>query len=100
MNRKEKISYIQRCITDKKINHNYIKTFIEIHEIRICHEDSYEVIRNKVFYDTTILAGKILREIQNNFEDINLISQKEENSIYWEPIDDESFEKVKLKVNS
>ena len=24
MNRKEKISYIQRCITDKKINHNYI----------------------------------------------------------------------------
>ena len=35
MNRKEKISYIQRCITDKKINHNYIKTFIEIHEIKV-----------------------------------------------------------------
>ncbi len=88
-------------LTAHQMNEDYdAGPIIDIHEIRICHEDSYEVIRNKVFYDTTILAGKILSEIQNNFEDINLISQKEENSIYWEPIDDESFEEVKLKVNS
>lgn len=73
---------------------------IEIHKVLFPDTYDYHDIRNKVFFDTTAMAGKILKKIQINFEGLNITPQKEEDSKYWEPIDDNTLEKVKLKIKS
>ena len=55
MNKREKISYIQRCITDQKINHNYIKTFIEIHEIKYTENMNGSFVNLSIFSSEDIV---------------------------------------------
>ena len=82
MNRKEKISYIQRCITDKKINHNYIKTFIEMHEIK------YTENMNGSFVNLSILNDELIDLLYDYiFKNLNNKIEIERNNIIKESIE-------------
>ena len=46
------------------------------------------------------MAGITLKNIQQNSSKIKLISQNEQNAMYWDPMDDTTFSSIRQKVDS
>ena len=73
---------------------------IDTRFIKLDEQDTYQDIRNKVFFETTVMAGITLKNIQQNSSKIKLISQNEQNAMYWDPMDDTTFSSIRQKVDS
>ena len=73
--------------------------FSEWYEFPI--NSNYKFIRNKVYREGTVLAGKALRFIfDKNITSIDGTPQNQNSAKYWRPIPDEKFIKVIDLVNS
>jgi len=82
MDKQGKKLYIYKCIEDKVINHNYIKTFIEIHEIK------YTENMNGSFVNLSILNEELIDILYDYiFKNLNNKIEIERNNIIKESIE-------------
>lgn len=63
--------------------------------------NNYQDIRVKVYKKGCLLAGKALKLVlDNKIKPKNGIRQNESKAKYWQPISDDKFKKVIIKINS
>ena len=63
--------------------------------------NNYQDIRVKVYKKGCLLAGKALKLVlDNRIKPEDGIRQNESKAKYWQPISDDKFKKVIIKINS